>query len=235
MYEQSLTPAGAYIAEQTNPDYSRDQVRITFPGGVEYLDTGTVLGMVTGSDAIAEVDVPAEIVAGEDNVGNGALAVTAFADDAGPLSVTFTTATAFNVNDAYGTLLGTGAVADNATAYGGITINLTAGATAFAAGDTFSVEIPRQDEGDYVVERGTYKPLTIGANDGTQIAAAILHAPVFADENGRGVVTARDTAVKLQSLQWPDGITHAQRNTALGQLAAKGIISRTTSIPVAGY
>lgn len=63
--------------------------------------------------------------------------------------------------------------------------------------------------------------------DGTKVAAAILFAPVDATgADQAAVITARDAEVKAAALGWPAGATAPQKATALGELAALGIIAR---------
>ena len=63
--------------------------------------------------------------------------------------------------------------------------------------------------------------------DGTKVAAAVLFAPVDATSADRpAVVNVRDAEVKAVALGWPSGINTNQKNTALGELAALGVIAR---------
>jgi hypothetical protein len=99
------------------------------------LDVGTVMGRITvGGGAIANA------VAGGSNVGNGTVgseSVVAGAAQVGTYTVTFTLATAFNVTDPKGVLVGSGVTGTAFSNQIGFTI--TAGGTAFAAGDTFTM------------------------------------------------------------------------------------------------
>lgn len=63
--------------------------------------------------------------------------------------------------------------------------------------------------------------------DGTKVAAAVLFADVDATAVDRpGVITIRDSELKRVALGWPAGATDAQKKTALGELAALGIVAR---------
>jgi hypothetical protein len=74
---------------------------------------------------------------------------------------------------------------------------------------------------------GKFKPLAPDATDGTQIAAAIILQHADATAADREVVNLKRRAqVVLQNLVWPDAITAAQKQAALDQLAALGIIAR---------
>ena len=74
---------------------------------------------------------------------------------------------------------------------------------------------------------GKFKPLAPDATDGTQIAAAIILQHADATVGDQQVVNLKRRAqVVLQNLVWPGAITAAQKQTALDQLAALGIIAR---------
>ncbi|MEJ1173184.1 head decoration protein [Agrobacterium sp. CMT1] len=78
-----------------------------------------------------------------------------------------------------------------------------------------------------VTNTGKFKQLDTAANDGTQIAAAIILQNADASAADIEVVTLKRRAqVVLQSLTWPAGITAAQQKIAIDQLAALGIIAR---------
>ncbi len=135
------------------------------------LPRGSVLGMVSSLNAIAEPSAS--------NTGNGTIGgVSANGALAGAYVLTATAATTFSVTDPEGNALPPATVG---TAYSqsGIGFTLTAGATAFVAGDTFTIEIE-----DAV---GTYKLSVKTATDGSQIPSAILAD--YADASA-GPVTA---------------------------------------------
>ncbi|NTG12332.1 head decoration protein [Agrobacterium rhizogenes] len=74
---------------------------------------------------------------------------------------------------------------------------------------------------------GKFKPLAPDATDGTQIAAAIILQHADATAVDQEVVNLKRRAqVVSQNLVWPGAITAAQKQTALDQLAALGIIAR---------
>lgn len=73
-----------------------------------------------------------------------------------------------------------------------------------------------------------YGALNPTAVDGLEQAAGIAFygAKTAVAETKHVVITARDSEVKAPCLEWPIGITNAQKATALSQLAALGIIVR---------
>ena len=83
-------------------------------------------------------------------------------------------ATAYTVGNPAGDVIGTGA--PGAAFSDDIGFTITAGGTAFVAGDGFDVAV--------ALGAGKYKPLTPGATDGSEIATAIAYA-VGAGLNGR--------------------------------------------------
>jgi len=72
-----------------------------------------------------------------------------------------------------------------------------------------------------------FKPLDVTANDGSQIAAAINYARVDATNSDvEGVISARESELIGPQLIWPDGITDAQKTTAISQLQSRTLIVR---------
>ncbi|CAB3705620.1 hypothetical protein LMG1866_02800 [Achromobacter ruhlandii] len=123
------------------------------------LPRGAVLGMITSSTAVA--------TAAGTNTGNGTIGAVVVGAGAklGNYQLTATAATTFKVVDPEGTTLANAAVG---TAYtqGGLGFTITAGATAFAAGDTFVIDV-NDAVGQFVLS-------VKGATDGSQVPSAIL-------------------------------------------------------------
>ncbi|KWR88773.1 head decoration protein [Cupriavidus sp. IDO] len=122
---------GGFIVSQANGHQSIDQGTLT--GGVKVL-AGTVLGTVTSAVTAAAAALGA-------NTGNGTFgAITPQAAPAtmiGVYNILFTAATAFTVTAPDGqTATGSTGVAFSAL---GVGFTITAGGTAFVAGDTFTV------------------------------------------------------------------------------------------------
>jgi hypothetical protein len=119
------------------------------------LDIGTVMGRI-----IIGGGTPAAAVANGGNTGNGTVGtVTAqTGEQVGTYTVSFTAATAFNVYDPKGALVGSGATGTAFANQLGFTI--TAGGTAFVAGDSFTVAVP---PGSYAANAGNTGNGTCGA------------------------------------------------------------------------
>lgn len=130
---------------------------ITLIGGAA-LKRGTVLGKTTTQNVVG--------IAGA-NTGNGTIgSLTAGSGvKVGTYNLVATSATNFTVTDPEGTALSAATVG---TAYSnsGLGFTITAGGTAFVAGDSFEVEVE-----DSV---GQYKKSVSSANDGSQNPCAIL-------------------------------------------------------------
>jgi len=101
------------------------------------LDIGAVMGRITIGGG-----TPAAAVAGGSNVGNGTCGTVSAqsGEQVGTYTISFTAPTAFNVIDPKGALVGAGSTGVAFANQIGFTI--TAGGTAFAAGDSFTVAVP---------------------------------------------------------------------------------------------
>ena len=107
------------------------------------------------------------------------------------------------------------------TAYEGDHLNLTVadGATDFAVGDTFTIE---------VVGDGKVAALDPAAVEGTAEAIGIVAFDVTAPDGTDAETTAilRDAVLADRAIVWPAGITEAQKNAAIAALEARGILVR---------
>ena len=107
------------------------------------------------------------------------------------------------------------------TAYAGGHLNLTVadGATDFAVGDTFAIEV----SGD-----GKAVGLDPTAVDGTAEAIGIVAYDVTAPDGADTEVTAilREAVLADRPIVWPAGITEEQKKAAIADLEARGILVR---------
>lgn len=72
-----------------------------------------------------------------------------------------------------------------------------------------------------------FKPLDPAANDGSQNAKAVLFEGCDAtDADVKRTLVARDCEVVGDLLAFADGVTDAQKTTALADLASAGIVAR---------
>lgn len=200
---------GGFLVSQPNGHRHID--RGTFTGAVKVLP-GTVMGKKTvGTTAVA--------AALGTNTGNGTFgAITVGAAQAGAYTVEFDDATHFIVADPTGKQVGHGTtgVAYNA---GGLGFTITAGGTAFAPGDSFTVTV--------AAGSGLWVPCTKTATDGSQIAAGISFGLVDATLNDTpGAVVVRDCEVNTSELVWDASMDAPAKTAALAQLLALKIIAR---------
>jgi hypothetical protein len=179
------------------------------------LDIGTVMGRI-----IIGGGTPAAAVANGGNTGNGTVGtVTAqTGEQVGTYTVSFTAATAFNVYDPKGALVGSGATGTAFANQLGFTI--TAGGTAFAVGDSFTIAVQPGSS--------NVTPLNPSAVDGSAVAMGIVVRPqtVPAAATAAVVLAERLVVGLLDYLIWPAGITSTQQAAALAQLAANYVICR---------
>ena len=78
-----------------------------------------------------------------------------------------------------------------------------------------------------ITATGKASQLAPSANDGSENAAGVLIGDVDASAaDTPGVIIARHAICSDKGLVWPSGITGPQKNTALAQLKALGILVR---------
>ena len=78
-----------------------------------------------------------------------------------------------------------------------------------------------------ITASGKVTQLAPSANDGSENAAGVLLGDVDASAGDTpGVIIARHAICSDKGLVWPSGITGPQKNTALGQVKALGILVR---------
>ena len=78
-----------------------------------------------------------------------------------------------------------------------------------------------------VTASGEYVALNPAATDGSETAAAILlYATDASSAAAKATAITRLAEVAADLMVWPTGITQAQKDTAIGQLAGNYIIAR---------
>ena len=208
LYEQWHN--GGYLVSQAPGHLSHDQVTLG-QSGLTY--AGTVLGQQS-------IGTTAAAAALGTNVGNGTVGAITLSSGVqlGAYVVEFDSATNFVVSNPAGAEVGHGTVGNVFNA-GGVSFTITAGGTAFAAADSFTVTV--------AAGSGNYLPLNPTANDGTQTPAAILFETKDTTSAAKTVLaTVRSAEVNASELIWPAGTTALQIAAYAAVLAAKGIISR---------
>jgi hypothetical protein len=189
---------------------SRDQITVL---SGQTLLAGTVLGReLTGGAGVA--------AALGTNTGTGTFGAIAASSAAliGAYTVEFDDATHFVVTNPVGVEIGHGTtgVAFNT---GGLTFTITAGGTAFAPGDSFTVTVT----GAY--QYGAFDPTV---TNGLQNAVAVLAYDCNASAAAKpATVISRNAEVNASELVWGANVTtQGQKTAAQAQLAAFNIIAR---------
>lgn len=208
---------------KTEPNHSGGFLVTELPGRMSrrigVVNTGQVLlaGAVLGQLLFA-----AAPVAGA-NTGNGAVTVGAIgrAAKTGTYKLVCVVAAAnagtFNFYAPDGTLVRQITVGGGATASDHLIITIADGSTDFVAGDSFSI----------TVSGGDFEAFDPTEDDGAQIAAGVLFAGADASGGDQACVVIDNTAVvNGAELVWPEGITVPQKDAAIAQLNARGILLR---------
>ncbi|MTK12699.1 MAG: head decoration protein [Clostridiaceae bacterium] len=201
---------GGFIVSEDNGHRSRDKITLT--GGAKVY-AGTVLGkQTTGNTAVATV-----LGANTGNGTFGAIAVGSGAS-AGAYIVEFDSAANYIVSAPGGQEVGHGTTGSAFNA-GGLGFTITAGATAFAAGDSFTITVAA-GSGKYVTSVST-------ATDGSQVPAAILFGTTdatVADKSAAAITRAAE--INASEIIWDPSYSAPQITAGLAVLAGLGIIAR---------
>ena len=214
--------SGAFLIREANGYLSRDT-------GVINNATGTDVSLQGGLVLSRDVPASAAAVALGTNVGNGtfgAITLAAPAQAGGTYVLNMESATGFVVVGPSGVEIGHG-VAGTVFNAGGLSFTLTAGGTAFAAGDSFDINVSPWD--------GAYTPYT-----GALPAVAILFSRTYVPANGSKKVTlvTRLAEVNQGEVQWDPSVTGSGsvatlEAAAIASLTALGIVFRQVA-PSAG-
>lgn len=197
---------------------------VSQPLGHRHIDKGVITGAakvlpgtVMGKQTVGTTAAAAALGTNTGNGTFGAITVGAGAI-AGAYTVEFDDATHFVFSDPNGKEIGHG-VTGVAFSAGGVGFTITAGATAFAPADSFTVTV--------AAGSGKWVTCTAGATDGSQIAAGICFGLSDATLNDvSGAVVVRQCEVNTAELVWDASMGSTQQTAALAQLLALGIIAR---------
>lgn len=122
----------------------------------------------------------------------------------------------FRVEDPDGIVIGD--VAVGATFADGVKFSIADGAQDFIVGEGFDITVAAATK--------KYVPINFAALDGSQKAAAILiHLTDATSADVEGAILTGHAQIVPSQLGWPEGATTDQKNAALAQLAALGIVS----------
>ena len=199
---------------------------VSYANGHLSFDRGTLIagqnlyaGNVLGQILYATPSVPTVV-----GTGTGTMSAISLGSKVklGNYVVKFTGATAFGVTDPSGVSLTPG-TALGAYTDSEINFTITAGGTAFVAGDTFTI----------VVAAGSLKYTSyVPANtDGSGVVAGILYGANNGNVNATSgdvkcTIVVRTAEVNASELKWDASVTGAALTTGIAGLAAIGIIAR---------
>ncbi len=218
--------AGGFIVSQANGHQSIDGVQLA--GGHGLLQAGTVL-------AYSALNYTAVGAAVAGNVGNGALGGVVAKAPAlvGVYTVTLISDTEFIVSTPNGqpvpalggtvdpgddedVVTGPGTVGEVFNAQG-IGFKLSAGETAFAEGDSFTITVNETGEG--------WQPLTSASADLTRYG--LLYRLTDTERGDvRAAAVVRQAEVNAEELIWDASLSAAQQNEATAGLELQGVIQR---------
>lgn len=210
-------PNGAVAAGVTGTPFNNLGVVFTITAG----GTPFIAGDSFTVTAAPTVGAPTVTSAAGANTGNGTLGTLSakgYAPLAGAYTVEFNDATHFVLNDPLGSQVGHGTTGV-AFAAGGLGFTITAGGTAFVAGDSFTVTV--------AAGSNKMKPWDPANADGSQVAAAILfNGKNVTSSDKPAVVISRHAEVNTVELIYPSGVSAVQLASALAQLKSQGILAR---------
>jgi Bacteriophage lambda head decoration protein D len=180
------------------------------------LDIGVIVGRLNAGTSTA--------AANAGNTGNGTMSAVTdqVGIQVGAYAVEFIAATKFNVNDPLGNLVAEGTTGVAFANQVGFTI--TAGGTAFVAGDGFTITVAANANAGLIV------PLNLAAIDGSQLPIGVIvrQTVVPASANVPAVVVERFAVLLQDGLIYPSGATTNQQAAINAQLKALGLIVRTS-------
>ena len=209
------TPVGAVVVFEVAPEWSREPVTLKNGNAVA---VGQVLAKVGGASSSSAAKSGG-------NTGNGTLTLDATTPvlsgvKVGVYTVRFTSATAYNVEDPDGFMIGSGV---NGTAFADdLKFVTAAGGTAFVAGDGFDITVWAAAE--------TFVPLSLTGVDGSQIPAAVAIEDKESSASDQKIVAVlRGAMIDSSRLIWPAGATAGQIANGIVALKNLGIVSRSST------
>lgn len=213
--------AGEFILSEASGKRSRENVVI---GAEQEIAAGSLLAFLAVGEGLRIV-----VAADDDNTGDGELTLAEPAVNSKVKHGVYTAVCiaqdtdsgVFRVEDPNGNHIGdaTVGVAFNKE----IKFTIADGDADFVVGDKFTITVIAEHPSDF--EAVAFDPTD---TDGAETAAAIAIYPVTTGEEETAKIAAivRDAEVNGKVLVWPEGITAAQKEAAIADLQAVGIIVR---------
>lgn len=209
--------AGEFILSEASGKRSRENVVIA---ASQTIAAGAVLALMAQEDGLR---ITAAAVSG--NTGDGTIAMEDPAVNSkvkhGVYNVIMTAATAFKVEDPNGVEIGVGATGSAFNKE--VKFTVTVGGTPMVAGDRFTIAIVAESPSDF--QAVAFDPTKTDGSESPG-AIAIYPATTGVGEAANIAALVRDCEVNGKILVWPDGTTDAQKEAAIADLAALGIIVR---------
>lgn len=215
--------SGGFLVSEARGERSRDQVTILQQSSNFQSSSSPILpaGLVLGETLVGLTATAAAKTQPNANTGTGTCSAVTVQQGAkqGVYALIYFSATEYELNDPSGALVGEGINGSVFQAGAGpLSFTMTAGGTAFVAGDAFNITLAAN------ANVGLYAPLNLLATDGTQNAAAILFNETDASQGNTNVtVIDIDAEVNGSELVYPAGVTTAQIAAINAQLTALDI------------
>lgn len=210
---------GDVLKYEADALYCREEVTVLAGAGADrVLTNGMVLGKITKGASASAADAG--------NTGNGTITANPAVGQAakpGVYKVTCiepaTNGGKFAVEDPDGVIIGVATVGVEFNTH--LTFTIADGATDFVAGDSFTITV--------AAGSGKVVQINFAATDGSDKAYGLLYADVTAPNgvDAKGVAIVRGPAILSEAgLVWPGGATTNQKNAAIADLKAAGILTR---------
>lgn len=216
--QTELKRLGDWLKWEEENQYSRDIVTVLAGSGADrVLTSGMALGRVTKGTAAGAA------VAG--NTGNGTITANPTVGQAAKPGIyqvvcvePAANAGKFSVEDPDGVLIGIATVGAQFATH--LTFTVADGAVDFVAGDAFTITV--------AAGSGKVKQIDFAATDGSNAAVGILTEDTTAPDgtDRSAVAVVRNAILSDSGITWPAGATQPQKDAAIAQLKAAGILVR---------
>jgi len=205
---------GDVLVRFLDADFSKKG--ITFENG--NAETSVKVGTVLGAVRFKDLTVPAVVGSGNGTIGGLSLGAAAKPGDYIIKCTTGGASARFSVQNPEGALVGIDIAPGAAFVSPQLEFEITAGATDFSKGDTFTVTVEEYEE-------PVLKTLDPNATDGSQVASAVLlrNHDLAADAQVTTLAVVAFADVRASALIFPSSFDQAAMDKAKTQLKAAGV------------
>ena len=241
-YALTMTAATAFTVVDPNGNtvgtgstgvaFSAGGIGFTLTAGGTAFVAGDNFTIATSSAALAGTATASAIAT---NTGNGTFGTITAASPAvvGAYKLVMESATTFVIFSPTGIEVGHG-VTGSAQSFGGLGFTLTAGGTAFVAGDSFTLTTTSTgtpfaagDSFTLTLTAGNYVTSVSTATDGSETPAAVLYGTTDASAGPVPcTIVRRSCEVNASELIWDTSYSGPQITAGLAILAGRGVVSR---------